>query len=52
MEINVFSPGGLGSAQKFTGVNFTHAVIQALEPKVQYMSFYRRNFDNVQMATL
>jgi hypothetical protein len=52
MEINVFSPGGLGSAQKFTGVNFTHAVIQALERKVQYMSFYRRNFDNVEMATL
>ncbi|KPJ89983.1 MAG: glutathione synthetase [Gemmatimonas sp. SG8_17] len=52
MEINVFSPGGLGSAQKFTGVNFTHAVIQALERKVQYMSFYRRNFANEEMATL
>jgi glutathione synthase len=52
MEINVFSPGGLGSAQKFAGVNFTHAVIQALERKVQYMSFYRRNFDNQEMATL
>ncbi|MBN2563636.1 MAG: glutathione synthase [Phycisphaerae bacterium] len=52
MEINVFSPGGLGSAQKFTGVNFTRAVIQALERKVQYMSFYGRNFDNVEMATL
>ncbi|MBU0640202.1 MAG: glutathione synthase [Planctomycetes bacterium] len=52
MEINVFSPGGLGSAQKFTGVNFTHAVIQSLERKVQYMSFYRRNFANEEMATL
>jgi glutathione synthase len=52
MEINVFSPGGLGSAQKFEGVNFSRAVIQALERKVQYMKYYRRNFDNVEMAAL
>jgi glutathione synthase len=52
MEINVFSPGGLGSARKFEGVNFTRAVIEALERKVQYMQFYRRNFDNVEMAAL
>jgi glutathione synthase len=52
MEINVFSPGGLGSAQKFEKVNFSQAVIQALERKVRYMNYYRRNFDNVEMATL
>lgn len=52
MEINVFTPGGLGSAQKFEGVNFTQAVIQALERKVDYMKFYNRNFDNLKMATL
>jgi glutathione synthase len=52
MEINVFSPGGLGSAQKFEKINFSHAVLEALERKVDYMSFYRRNFDNVEMATL
>jgi glutathione synthase len=52
MEINVFSPGGLGSAQKFEKVNFTVAVIQALERKVRYMNYYERNFDNVEMATL
>ncbi len=52
MEINVFSPGGLGSAQKFTGINFSRIVIQALERKVQYMEYYRRNFNNVEMATL
>jgi glutathione synthase len=52
MEINVFSPGGLGSAQKFEKVNFTHAVLHALEHKVDYMRYYRRNFDNVEMATL
>ncbi len=52
MEINVFSPGGLGSAQRFEKVNFAHAVIEALERKVDYMSYYRRNFDNAEMATL
>ena len=52
MEINVFSPGGLGSAQTFENVNFSVAVIQALERKVQYMGYYRRSFNNVDMATL
>ena len=52
MEINVFSPGGLGSALKFEKVRFTKGVIQALERKVDYMKYYRRNFDNIEMATL
>ena len=52
MEINVFSPGGLGSAQRFEKVDFNLAVLHALERKVQYMSNYRRNFDNTEMATL
>jgi len=52
MEINVFSPGGLGSAQSFENVNFAQVVITALERKVQYMTFYQRNFDNLEMATL
>jgi glutathione synthase len=52
MEINVFSPGGLGSARIFEKVNFARAVIEALERKVDYMTFYRRNFDNIEMATL
>lgn len=52
MEINVFTPGGFGSAQKFERVSFTHAVLEALERKVQYMKFYRRNFSNQEMATL
>ncbi len=52
MEINVFSPGGLGSAQSFENVNFTIPVIEALERKVQYMGYYQRNFNNVDMATL
>ena len=52
MEINVFSPGGLGSARQFEGVNFSDAVIDSLERKVQYMQFYQRNFNNIDMATL
>jgi glutathione synthase len=48
----VFSPGGLGSAQKFEGVNFCEAVLAALERKVQFMSFYKRDFSNAGMATL
>ena len=52
MEINVFSPGGLGSAQKFTKINFNKYVINALERKCNYMRYYGRNFDNVDMCTL
>jgi glutathione synthase len=52
MEINVFSPGGLGSAQKFENVNFAHAVIESLERKVHYMRYYDRSFSNAGMATL
>ncbi|MDA1055100.1 MAG: hypothetical protein O3C40_32155 [Planctomycetota bacterium] len=52
MEINVFSPGGLGSAQQFEKTNFSDHVIDAIERKVQYMKYYGRNFDNVDMATL
>jgi glutathione synthase len=52
MEINVFSPGGLGSAQSFEKINFSRYVIEALARKVQYMQFYGRNFDNAEMCTL
>ena len=52
MEINVFSPGGLGSAQQFEKTNFSLTVIEAIERKVHYMQYYGRNFDNVDMATL
>jgi glutathione synthase len=52
MEINVFSPGGLGSAETFENVNFARGVMESLERKVDYMKYYRRKFDNVEMATL
>ena len=52
MEINVFSPGGLGSAQTFEKVNFCTPVLDALERKVKYMEFYKRKFNNEEMAIL
>jgi len=52
MEINVFSPGGLGSAQKFTKINFCRYVIEALNRKVEYVDYYVRHFDNTDMCTL
>lgn len=52
MEINVFSPGGLGSAQKLTKINFASYVIHALERKADYMQFYGRSFDNLAMCSL
>ena len=34
MEVNVFSPGGLGSAQRLYDVDFADIVIEAVEAKV------------------
>ena len=52
MEINVFTPGGLGSAQAFEKVNFCTPILDALERKVRYMEFYQRKFNNKEMAVL
>lgn len=38
LELNVFSPGGLGSPEKLTGVDFAPAVIEAMERKLQPVS--------------
>lgn len=52
MEINVFSPGGLGVAEKLAGVPFVAAVIEELERKVEHLHRYRRTMPNARMATL
>jgi glutathione synthase len=52
MEINVFTPGGLGSAQSATGVDFAEVVIHDLERKVRCRRHYGRSISNVQIATL
>ena len=48
----VFFTIGLLVGLQSAGVNFSSIVIQALERKVKYMQFYRRNFENAEMATL
>lgn len=35
LELNVFSPGGLGSPEQLTGVDFAPAVIEAMEKKIR-----------------
>jgi glutathione synthase len=52
MELNVFSPGGLGNAHKFEGVDFSRAVIEALERKVSVRSHSRGTLTNRELATI
>jgi glutathione synthase len=52
MEINVFTPGGLGSAQAATGIDFAEVVIRDLERKAKYKRYYGQNITNVQIATI
>jgi glutathione synthase len=52
MEINVFTPGGLGSSQQHTGVDFTQAIIRDLERKANYKHHYGTHIRNVDIATL
>jgi glutathione synthase len=52
IEINVFSPGGLGSSSQFAGIDFAQVVINDLERKVQYRKYYDGRMSNVQLATL
>ena len=52
MEINVFTPGGLGSVQHHTGIDFSEVVIRDLERKVSYRKYYGTNIRNVELATL
>ncbi|GGD12354.1 glutathione synthetase [Nocardioides daphniae] len=50
MEINVFSPGGLGSAQELNGVDFAPRIIEELERKVAMRRHYPE-IDNTRLAT-
>ena len=52
MEVNVFSPGGLGNCETLYGVKFTGAVIDALEHKVALQQQYRGALGNADLATL
>jgi glutathione synthase len=52
MEVNVFSPGGLGSAQRMEGEDFSVAVIEAIERKVEYKRHYGGQISNKRLATM
>ncbi len=52
MEVNVFSPGGLYSMERFEEVSFADAVIEALEEKVAIRRRYGMDFSNTQLATM
>jgi len=52
MEINVFSPGGLGLAGKLEKVDFDVAVIEALERKVAYRAQARGALTNLELSML
>lgn len=51
LELNVFSPGGLGSPEKLTGVDFAPSVIAAIEHKVERAAA-NEGLTNLQLATL
>jgi len=52
LEINVFSPGGLGNASRLEGVDFTGAVVESLERKARSTGSPEREHSNVELATL
>jgi len=52
MEINVQSPGGIQSAEKFEGVSFTGEIVRALERKVEYKKQSSEGVTNLELATL
>jgi glutathione synthase len=52
IEVNVFSPGGIGSSSEFAGVDFAKVVIEDLERKVEYRKYYNGRMKNVELATL
>lgn len=52
MEVNVFSPGGLGSAEMVTAAEHCRPVIRSLEKKLEHKRRYGRNINNTALATL
>lgn len=52
MEVNVFSPGGLGSCEQLYDVDFAPAIIEDLERKVHMRKHYGRQLSNAALATM
>jgi glutathione synthase len=52
MEVNVFSPGGLGSAQLLYDADFADVVVEDLERKIAIRSDCGEDVSNARLATL
>ena len=52
MEVNVFSPGGLGSCAELYGENFSVAIIEDLERKMGIGAHYPSKLTNLDLAAL
>ncbi|MBB1482721.1 glutathione synthase [Tessaracoccus sp. MC1865] len=52
MEVNVFSPGGLGSCAALYDENFATAVITDLERKLEIRRHYGNQISNISLAAL
>jgi glutathione synthase len=53
MEINVFSPGGVGQASVLNEVDFIEPIMEAIERKVNYKTTYKENeLRNRKIATI
>ena len=52
VEVNVYSPGGLGDAQRFEKAPFVSALVDALERKVLHRRDYGHRLSNLMLATL
>ena len=52
LEVNVFSPGNLGSCSRLAGVDFSVPIMEAMERKVAIADQYAHAFDNRHLATL
>ena len=52
MEVNVFSPGGLGSCQSLYGHDYAPPIIEDLARKVGIKRHYPDELTNLRLATL
>ncbi len=52
LEVNVFSPGNLGSCSRLAGVDFAVPIVDSLERKVAIAKDYAQTFDNRHLAVL
>ena len=52
LEVNVFSPGNLGSCSRLAGVDFAVPIVDSIERKVAISGQFAHKFENHQLAIL